>query len=174
MPITKFDFFTDGLKPEQRRRDEFAVYTHLDDERYWVPYGEGSWFQACFFDVSSGGFANVLKVNPGARLNPHYHVSTVHGWTIQGTWYYEEHKDKWIAHPGTYIYETPGELHTLIVPADAKEPMICFFVLSGGLIYVNEDGSFAGYDDGFTLLDMARTHYKEHSLDLAKLDAMLR
>lgn len=174
MPITTFKFFDDGLQPAQRLRDEFAVYTDFNDERKWVPYAPGAWFQACFFDVSSGGFANVLKIQPGAKLPAHYHVSTVHGWTIQGTWYYAEHKDKWIAHAGTYIYETPGELHTLIVPEDATEDMLTFFVLSGGLVYINEDGSFAGYDDGFTLLEAARKHYREVGLDESQLDAMLR
>lgn len=174
MPINKFAFFQDGLRPEQRKRDEFATYTHLNDERYWVPYGEGAWFQACFFDVTNGGFANVLRIRPGSRLNPHYHVSTVHGWTIQGTWYYEEHKDKWIAHAGTYIFEPPGEMHTLVVPQESEKDMITFFSLSGGLIYVNEDGSFNSYDDGFTLLEMARRHYRETGLDCSELDAMIR
>jgi 2,4'-dihydroxyacetophenone dioxygenase len=174
MPINKFQFFTDGLIPPQRERGEFATQTRLEDERYWIPYSEGAWFQACYFDVTTGGFANVLRIRPGSRLSPHYHISTVHGWTMQGTWYYEEHKDKWIARPGTYIFEPPGELHTLVVPADSKEPMIAFFALSGGLIYVNEDGSFAAYDDGFTLLDLARKHYREVGLDPKELDALIR
>ena len=82
--------------------------------------------------------------------------------------------DSWTANTGTYIFEPPGELHTLIVPATSKEPMITLFVLSGGLIYVNSDGSFLGYDDGFTLLELARRHYKDAGLDQAELDAMIR
>jgi 2,4'-dihydroxyacetophenone dioxygenase len=173
MTVERFSFMTDGLAAAQRRRDEFAVHTHLTDERYWIPYGQG-WFQACYFNASTGGFANVLRLNPGAKLPAHYHVSTVHGWTLQGTWYYEEHKDSWIANAGTYIFEPPGELHTLVVPTTSKEPMVTLFVLSGGLIYTNADGSFAGYDDGFTLLELARRHYKEVGLDQAELDAMIR
>ena len=174
MPITTFQFFEDGLKPSQRRRDEFASNTDFSDERKWIPYGPGSWFQACFFDTTSGGFANILRISPGAKLPVHYHVSTVQAWTIQGTWYYEEHKDKWIAHAGTYVFEPPGELHTLIVPEDAEEDMIAFFSLSGGLIYVDENGEFQGYDDGFTLLEMARKHYREVGLDVSELDLMVR
>ena len=174
MPITVFKNATDGLLPTQRRRDEFAVYTDFSDERRWIPYAPGAWFQACFFDVSSGGFANILKIKPGARLPAHYHVSTVHAYTIQGTWFYAEHKEKWVANKGTYVFETPGELHTLIVPEDAKEDMISFFVLSGGLIYINEDGTAKGYDDGFTLLELGRQHYRNVGLDPAELDKMIR
>jgi hypothetical protein len=174
MPITVFSNATDGLAAAQRRRDEYAVDTDFSDEKRWVPYGVGSWFRPCHFNVSSGGFANILRIKPGAALPIHYHVSTVHAYTIQGTWYYEEHKHKWVAKAGTYVFETPGELHTLVVPADAKEDMITFFQLSGGLMYINPDGTAAGYDDGFTLLEMARKHYKEVGLDVAEIDAMVR
>ncbi|XXX74573.1 2,4'-dihydroxyacetophenone dioxygenase family protein [Sorangium sp. So ce134] len=173
MTITNFSFMTDGLSPEKRLRNEYAARTRFDDERYWVPYSQG-WFQACHFNVSTGGFSNVLRLSPGTKLPAHYHISTVHGWTIQGTWYYEEHKDSWIAHAGTYIFEPPGELHTLVVPKEATEPMMAFFALSGGLVYANEDGSFAGYDDGFTLLALARKHYRDVGLDPAELDKLIR
>jgi quercetin dioxygenase-like cupin family protein len=73
----------------------------------------------CFFDTTSGGFANILRISPGAKLPVRYHVSTVQAWTIQGTWYYEEHKDKWIAHAGTYVFEPPGELHTKMSEPDS-------------------------------------------------------
>lgn len=173
MTIQKFQFFNDGLKPEQRLRHEYMTNTNFDDERLWIPYGEGSWFQACQFNVSTGGFANILKILPGKQLNPHYHVSTVHGLTIRGKWRYLEHE--WIATPGSYIWEPPGELHTLVVPEDSPEPMIAFFVLSGGLIYVDpETRAFKGYDDGFTLLQLAREHYKKVGLDPSLLDYMIR
>ncbi|MDJ0674216.1 MAG: 2,4'-dihydroxyacetophenone dioxygenase family protein [Calothrix sp. MO_167.B42] len=172
MTIEKFKFFTDGLKPEERLRHEYMANTRIDDERYWIPYGEGTWFQACYFNVTTGGFANVLKILPGRQLDTHYHISTVHGFTLRGKWGYREHD--WIATPGSYIFEPPGELHTLYVPEDSPEPMITFFVLSGGLIYTKSDGSFAGYDDGFTLLELAREHYLEVGLDESLIDAMIR
>jgi hypothetical protein len=174
MPISFFKPFNDGLKPEQRLRHEYALDRDLNDERLWVPYTEGTWFQPCRFDVSNGGFTNILKVLPGSKLNPHYHVSTVHGLTLRGKWRYLEHD--WIATPGTYIFEPPGEAHTLVVPEDSPEPMMAFFVLSGGLVYIDsiENGAFVGYDDGFTLLELARKHYKEVGLDQSLLDAMIR
>jgi 2,4'-dihydroxyacetophenone dioxygenase len=171
--LSHFEFRTDGLAPEQRVRNEYAINTDLANEDLWIPYGAGA-FQACNFDVSSGGFANILRLPPGAKLNPHYHVGIVHGYTIQGTWGYLEHD--WRATAGTYVFEPPGELHTLIVPEDATEDMITFFHLQGGLIYVDsiENGQMVGYDDGFTLLEIARNHYTEKGLDLALLDAMVR
>lgn len=165
---------TDGLEPSERRRDQFITNTNFADERMWVPYGDNVWYQPCMFNVTSGGFANVLKVMPGAKLDPHYHVSTVYGFTLQGEWRYLEHD--WVAKFGTFIFEPSGEAHTLSVDADAKEPMMAFFCLSACLVYVNkvEGGQIVGYDDGFTLLARAREHYKKVGLDPKLLDAMVR
>jgi 2,4'-dihydroxyacetophenone dioxygenase len=174
VPIDAFRGFDDGLKPADRLRHEYVVHTNLEDEKLWVPYVDGVWFQACNFNVSSGGFVNVLKIQPGSRLAPHYHVSWVHGLTLQGSWRYLEHD--WVAHKGTYIFEPPGEAHTLVVDAADPEPMITIFVLQGGLIYLDsvENGKVIGYDDGFTLLELARKHYKDVGLPTSLIDDMIR
>jgi 2,4'-dihydroxyacetophenone dioxygenase len=174
MPITEFSQFTDGLQAAARRRDQYVTDTNLDDEKLWIPYVDNVWFQACNFNVTTGGFTNILKVMPGAKLPVHYHISPVWGYTIRGSWRYLEHD--WVAWPGTFIFEPAGEAHTLVVDADAKEPMMTFFVLQGGLIYVDniERGKVVAYDDGFTLLELARKHYKNVGLDLALIDAMIR
>jgi hypothetical protein len=54
--------------------------------------------------------------------------------------------------------------------------MIAFFHLQGGLVYVDNvaNGQMIGYDDGFTLLGIARAHYESKGLDMSKLDAMVR
>jgi hypothetical protein len=174
MTITRFRSFTDGLASKDRVREQFMIYTDFENPKMWVPYGDGVWFQPCLFKVSNGGFSNVLKVLPGKRLNPHYHISGVRGFTLQGQWRYLEHD--WIAHPGSFIYEPAGEAHTLVVPESSPEPMISFFDLDGGLIYLDtiDNGQVVGYDDGFTLLDLARRHYETVGFDPKLLDRMIR
>ena len=113
MPITSFNSFTDGLEPSRRSREHFITNTNLDDDRLWVPYANGVWFQPCCFNVTSGGFSVVLKGLPGSMVGTHYHVGTVYGYTMRGHWRYLEHD--WIAKPGTYIYEPAGEAHTLVI-----------------------------------------------------------
>ena len=44
------------------------------------------------------------------------------------------------------------------MPADCEE-MITFFNISGAMIYLDEHGNQAGYEDVFTKLDMCRKHY---------------
>ena len=113
MAITTFSSFTDGLDAGRRSRDHFITNIDLEDDRRWVPYADGVWFQPCHFNVTSGGFSVVLKGLPGARLGTHYHVGTVRGYTMRGFWRYLEHD--WVAKPGTFIYEPAGEAHTLLL-----------------------------------------------------------
>jgi quercetin dioxygenase-like cupin family protein len=174
MPITAFSSHTDGLDPGLRSREHFITNTDLEDDRLWVPYAKGVWFQPCCFNVTSGGFSVVLKGLPGSMVGTHYHVGTVHGYTMRGHWRYLEHD--WIARPGTYIYEPAGEAHTLVITDDSPGPMMAFFVVEGGLIYLDKptNGAFAAYEDGFTLLELTRKYYREAKLDLRKLDALIR
>lgn len=174
MPITAFNSFTDGLEPAQRDRDHFITNTDLDNDRLWVPYADGVWFQPCHFNVTSGGFSVILKGLPGSMVGTHYHAGTVHGYTLRGHWRYLEYD--WIAKPGTYIYEPAGEAHTLVITKDSPEPMMAVFVVGGSLIYLDKsaDGGFAAYEDGFTVLELSRKYYREAGLDASKSDLLIR
>jgi hypothetical protein len=101
-------------------------------------------------------------------------VGTVRGYTMRGHWRYLEHD--WIAKPGTFIYEPAGEAHTLVVTDDSPEPVLVFFAVEGGLIYLTKavDGGFGAYEDGFTLLELCRKYYGEAGLDVRDLDALIR
>ena len=135
MPITAFNSFSEELTIEQRGRGHFTTNIDLEDDRLWVPYAEGVWFQPCSFNLSSGNFSLVLKALPGASLGIHYHVGSVHGYTLRGHWGYLEYE--WTARPGTFIYEPAGEAHTLDIRQDSPEPAIIFFMIEGGLIYLD-------------------------------------
>jgi 2,4'-dihydroxyacetophenone dioxygenase len=174
MPINTFSSFTDGLDASRRNREHFITNINLEGDRVWVPYGEGVWFQPCYFNVTSGGFSVVLKGMPGSSLGIHYHVGPVHGYTMRGYWRYLEHD--WIAGPGTYIYEPAGEAHTLTITKDSPEPMLTIFVVEGGLVYLDkaENGGFKSYEDGFTLLELCRKHYRDVGLDAGQLDLLVR
>jgi 2,4'-dihydroxyacetophenone dioxygenase len=179
MAIVDFTNRIDGLEPHQRNREHFIADMDLEDDRLWVPYSEGVWFQPCHFNVTSGGFSVIAKALPGAIIGTHYHVGTVQAWTIAGHWYYLEHD--WVAKPGTFVFEPAGGLHTLVIPADSPGPMITLFVVTGAQIYMDKSdteqsgsGKFGSYEDGFTMLEMSRQHYREVGLDPTLLDARIR
>jgi 2,4'-dihydroxyacetophenone dioxygenase len=65
----------------------------------------------------------------------------VHAFTLRGRWRYLEHD--WVASPGDYAFEPPGETHTLVVPDDVKE-MATLFHVTGGYTYVDPYGEALG------------------------------
>ncbi len=72
-------------------------------------------------------WADVLLAKP-CIVNRHYHPKPIWAYTISGKWAYLEHE--WTATAGDFIFETPGESHTL-VSYEHPDPMRVFFVRLG-------------------------------------------
>ncbi len=114
---------------------------------------------------------NLLKVRRAGVLSRHRHPLPVHGYVLKGRWRYLEHD--WVATEGAYVYEAPGETHTLVVDPDVEE-MITMFQVNGAMIYVDPDGKCLGYDDVFTRLDKCRAHYATNGLGAKYVDQFIR
>ena len=127
-----------------------------EDERFWVPQQENVWFRPLCLAASRGYWVNLLRVRKSGVLSRHRHPQPVHGYVIKGSWRYLEHD--WVANEGAYVYEAPGETHTLVVDEGVTE-MITMFQVNGAMIYVDPDGGVLGYEDVFTKIDMCRTHF---------------
>ncbi|HVF62480.1 MAG TPA: 2,4'-dihydroxyacetophenone dioxygenase family protein [Casimicrobiaceae bacterium] len=135
---------------------EIAINAIPDDERVWVPQAQDVWFRPLLLNTVSGGWCNLLRVRKRGVLSRHRHPMIVVGYVIRGKWRYLEHD--WIADEGSFVYEPPGEIHTLIVPDDCPE-MITLFNISGAMIYLDAEGRQVGYEDVFSKIDMCRAHY---------------
>jgi len=149
---------------------EVVIDAAAGDAGSWVPIAAGVHLRPFLFDCSNGGWSSLIKIAPGGRLACHYHTQPVYGYTLAGSWRYLEHD--WVARPGTFIFEPPGEMHTL--QADEKDGMTTFFVTRGALVYTDAAGQQIGYEDVFTRLALARAHYRANSLDERALDRMVR
>ncbi|CAM9317336.1 unnamed protein product, partial [Heterosigma akashiwo] len=135
--------------------------TKDEDPRAWVPQTECLSFRPLCLCTSQGYYVNLLKFKGGGVLGRHRHSSPVHALTLKGSWGYKEHG--WNAKSGTYVFEPPGETHTLIVDKDCEE-MITMFHVTGSLLYTNEEDEVIGFDDVFTKLEKAKAWYKECGL----------
>jgi 2,4'-dihydroxyacetophenone dioxygenase len=154
-----------GIQPE------IVAQAIPDDERVWVPQAPDVWFRPLMFNTVSGGWCNLLRVRKSGVLSRHRHPMVVVGYVIKGRWFYREHD--WVANAGDFVYEPPGEIHTLEVPADCTE-MITFFNISGAMIYLDEEGRQTGYEDVFSKIDMCRKHYRECGLGAEFVDQFIR
>jgi len=116
----------------------------------WVPQGERVWFKPLRFDLRTGRWVNVLKVTGGGRVNRHRHTGgQVLGYVLQGSWRYLERE--WVARPGTFVFEPPGDIHTLVV--DGAGEMVTLFLLEGVIQYLDDEDRVIWQDDVYTKLD---------------------
>ncbi len=160
-------------KPQPREMVPDLVVTHAipTDERLWVPIDDNVWFRPLCLSVATGYWVNLLRVRKSGVLSRHKHVAPVHGLVLKGEWRYLEHD--WRATEGAYVYEPPGETHTLVVDPHVEE-MITLFQVNGAMIYVDPDGNVTGTDDVFTRLDRCRAHYERVGLGAGYVDQFIR
>lgn len=160
-----------SVLPANDIQPEIVAHAIPDDEREWVPQAPGVWFRPLLLNTVTGGWCNLLRVRKAGVLSRHRHPMIVVGYVIKGRWFYREHD--WIAHAGDFVYEPPGEIHTLEVPADCEE-MITFFNISGAMVYLDEQNKQVSYEDVFTKIDMCRRHYAGNGLGTDFVDRFIR
>jgi len=141
------------------------------DDRVWVPQAPNVFFRPLCLSVSQGFWVNLLKVTRAGVLSRHRHTNPVHGYVLKGSWHYLEHD--WVATEGGYVYEPPGETHTLVVGEDVEE-MITLFQVNGIMLYVDPDGNAVGFEDVFTKIEMCRKHYAAIGLGADYVDQFIR
>jgi 2,4'-dihydroxyacetophenone dioxygenase len=157
--------------PAEARAEIVVPGVIPDDDRIWVPQADRVWFRPLCLNVSQGYWMNLLKVTRAGVLSRHRHPNPVHGYVLRGRWYYLEHD--WVAETGSYVFEPPGETHTLVVPEDVAE-MITLFQVNGVMSYVDPWGKPIGYEDVFTKIDMCRRHYDAIGLGGNYVDQFIR
>ena len=142
-----------------------------EDERVWVPQAPGVCFRPLMLNTVYGVWFNLLRVRKSGVLSRHRHPSAVFGYVLKGSWRYLEHD--WVAEEGGFVYEPPGEVHTLVVDEGVDE-MITMFNVNGAMIYVDESGKTVAYEDVFTKIDMCRSHYEKVGLGTDFINQFVR
>lgn len=163
-PITQLP----GIQPE------IAIAAIPDDERVWVPQAPEVWFRPLLLNTVTGSWCNLLRVRKSGVLSRHIHPSVVVGYVIKGAWRYLEHD--WVAREGSFVFEPPGEIHTLVVDeaAGLEQEMITFFNISGAMVYLDDHGNTTGYEDVFTKIELCRRHYAKAGLGASYVDQFIR
>ena len=140
---------------------------HIDDLP-WVPFDEGDeeeincYFKPLRFDLSTGTWTYLFKIKSNKVLTPHRHTGgSVIGYNIQGQWRYEGRN--WTAKPGTFIFEPPGDIHTLITE---DEEVITLFILGGSLQYFDANNRVIGQDDIYTVLKKYKDYCNEKGIEI--------
>ncbi|MBQ0985990.1 2,4'-dihydroxyacetophenone dioxygenase family protein [Streptomyces sp. F63] len=134
----------------------YSVPDHaLDAEDIpWVEYVEGVHYKPFRFDVVNSSFILLLKIDTAGVVNRHQHTGQVKGYTIRGEWHYPERT--WRATPGTFVFEAPGDVHTLV--CDSGDGMLTLFDIQGTLRFLDDDDQVVAEHDVFFFLDQYLAH----------------
>jgi len=141
------------------------------DERYFVPFTDTVSSRPVWISPSQNRWCDVLMAKEAGFVNRHYHPHEVFAYTISGKWGYLEHD--WTATAGDFVYETPGEAHTLVAYED-REPMRVFFTVKGPLIWLDDKGEPCGYFDVHNYIDLCKAHYESVGLGAGLIEKLYR
>lgn len=150
---------------------EVAMMAEPEDERYWVDDGHGLSMRPLWINPTSGSRVLLIRLKRNGVIGRHRHPDPVHGYVIKGEWYYLDHD--WVAKPGMYIYEPPGEIHTLVVPDHVEETM-SIFQCNGAVLYLDDDDNVIDYDDVYTVIEQCRAHYEKVGIGADYVDTLIR
>lgn len=133
------------------------------EEIHWIPFDDGTChFKPVRFDFSTGTWIYLFKIKKNKTLTRHRHTGgSVIGFNLKGKWRYAERS--WVAKPGTFIFEPPGDIHTLITE---EEEVITLFILGGSLQYFDEEEQVVGQDDIYSVYKRYCDYCNENGLQI--------
>ena len=159
-----------ALKPDAQP-EVFHQFAPIDDERYYAPLSPTVGSRPLWISPRDNRWADVLWARSAGLVNRHYHPQPVFAYTISGKWGYLEHD--WVATAGDWVYEAPGESHTLVAH-EHSEPMKVTFNVTGPLIWLDENGDPDGTFDVFDYITLCREHYDKVGIGSAYIDNLIR
>jgi quercetin dioxygenase-like cupin family protein len=123
-----------------------------EDQVPWVPNiaYPGTWMRLLQADTAAGVYAMAGKLPPGLAVGTHRHTGAVHMFTLSGAWRYLEHE--YVNRAGSYLYEPPGSVHTLHVPADNTVLTETLTIVYGTTEYLDEHGDIIAVSDAAAAL----------------------
>lgn len=169
--------FWQNLKPIEQvfrpdaKEDVYMSAAADADERYFVPFTDTVSSRPLWISPDQNKWCDILMATSAGLVNRHYHPHSVFAYTISGKWGYLEHD--WTATAGDFIYESPGEGHTLVA-YEHPDPMKVFFQVTGPLIWLDETGEPDGFFDVHSYIEMCRAHYDKVGIGAEYVDTLFR
>ncbi|MEM6583746.1 MAG: 2,4'-dihydroxyacetophenone dioxygenase family protein [Pseudomonadota bacterium] len=132
-----------------------ATHVGADSRLPYVDLGDGSALQLLQVDLNTGLWISRVRFQPGCTIDTHYHTGCVYAVTLEGSWYYKEYPDE-RNHPGSYLFEPAGSVHTLTVDQNAVVPALVWFAVEGANVNLTAEGVVSSIVDAATVLSVYR------------------
>jgi 2,4'-dihydroxyacetophenone dioxygenase len=160
------EVFRPGAVPES-----YVPNAPTDDPRYYAPLSETVGTRPLWISPGQNRWCDVLLARGAGMVNRHYHPQQVFAYTISGKWGYLEHD--WTATAGDFVYEAPGEAHTLVA-YESDAPMLVHFNVTGPLVWLDSSGEPEGTFDVYDYIAMCKEHYDKVGLGADFVDSLMR
>jgi len=156
----------DVPEPMSHRIAQWAkegYYIGLSEEYSpYIPFGDNAAIRHLAFDVRNNIYCNILWIKGPGAINTHKHRGMVWAVGLEGTFRYLEYD--WVAGPGDFIQETPGEAHTLVT--DHEQGVKLFGWMQGPIDFYNDKGEFVQALDVWWYIHHYETYCKENGLEI--------
>ena len=131
-------------------------------ESPWIPYGENAAIRHMAFDVRGNWYGNILWIKKPGMIGTHKHRGTVLMLCLEGSVRYLEYD--WVAEPGSFISETPGQTHTLVT--DHPDGVKLFGWMQGVADHFDEQGKLVESLDVFWFINHYVTYCEANGLPI--------
>jgi 2,4'-dihydroxyacetophenone dioxygenase len=153
------------------QNEAYVAGVPLGDERYFAPLSDSVGTRPLWISPGQNRWCDVLYAKGAGLVNRHYHPQQVFAFTISGKWGYLEHD--WTATAGDFVYEAPGESHTLIA-YETEEPMLVHFNVTGPLVWLDDRGEPTGTFDVFDYIQLCKAHYEKVGIGASYVESLFR
>ncbi|MGK9052916.1 2,4'-dihydroxyacetophenone dioxygenase family protein [Neorhizobium petrolearium] len=131
-------------------------------ESPWIPFGENAAIRHFAFDVRNNIYSNILWIKGPGVIGTHYHRGRIVMLCLHGSVRYLEYP--WVAGPGDFIQEVPGEAHTLV--SEHPEGTKLFGWMQGAIDFYDDKANFAFTADVWWFMNHYETYCKEHGIPI--------
>jgi 2,4'-dihydroxyacetophenone dioxygenase len=138
----------------------FVGHTEVDSP--WVPFGDNAAIRHIAFDVRQNWYGNILWIKSPGVIGTHKHRGQVIMLCLEGSCRYLEYD--WVAHPGDFITETPGQAHTLV--CEHPDGVKLFGWMQGANEFYDEDGNHVETLDVWWFINHYETYCRENGIPI--------
>jgi len=135
-----------------------------EEESPWVPFGDNAAIRHLAFDVRQNIFCNVLWIKSPGVIGTHKHRGRLVMMCLAGSMRYLEHD--WVAGPGDFFLEVPGERHTLVT--EHPEGTKLWGWMQGPIEFYDDQGGFVETADVWWFINHYESHCRKYGLEINK------
>lgn len=146
----------------ERRGCKGSFVGSAEKDSPWVPFGDNAAIKHLAFDVRNNTFSNILWIKKPGVIGTHYHRGRIVMLCLEGSARYLEYD--WVAGPGDFIQEVPGEAHTLVT--DHPQGTKLFGWMQGAIDFYDDEARFVQTVDVWWFIHHYETYCKAHGIPI--------